>query len=463
MVNKKIQNGNTDKQIERVYQKICKEKAIENYHQKKFYNRIFSPIVLIWCMIYQRISTDHTCDKVVEKMHEGAFNHIDKSPGKKKLSERFQSNSTASYCKARKRIPIEMLEEVMEKTVSYAQCLPVNTFSWLDRKVQLLDGSTLRLRPYPELVRHYGQHKTVKKYSYWVIMRIVCLFCLQSGIVTSVSEGPLKKSENKLAKNCLSVLSPGEICIGDRGFGIFSMVQAVKNYHGEVLFRLSGLRARKLYREMLYPGADIPIVWYPSKKDKLFPDMSTNPVQGRLIYVRLEDAGKGSQDLYLFTTLLDKEKYTKERLIDLYGLRWHIELDLRHIKRTLDMQLLESKTVDLVRKELIAGMIAHNLIRLFMIMSASQQNFSVLKLSFAKCRRRVKAFLFQCWNNPILFSMELKKLLYNISKCKLPNPTRPRIEPRWVRPREKTFPEFWEPRPLARNYYIYKRFLSTVF
>ena len=59
--------------------------------------------------------------------------------------------------------------------------------------------------------------------------------------------------------------------------------------------------------------------------------------------------------MYLFTTLLDAEPYTVEKLVELYGLRWHVELNLCYVKDTLDMALLAGKSVDIVRKELHAG------------------------------------------------------------------------------------------------------------
>jgi hypothetical protein len=269
-------------------------------------------------------------------------------------------------------------------------------------------------------------------------------------------------SEQTLGENCIWFLSPGDICVGDRGFGMFRIVQAVRHYQGDALFRLSRPRALKLVKGSLYPGYDIDVVWSPSKKDTLNPGMSVDPIPGRLIYVRLERPGFRSQDLYLFTTLLDREHYTRDRLIQLYGLRWHVELDLRYVKRTLDLYLLESKSVDIVRKELLTGMIAYNLVRTFMLLSANQTGYSALALSFSMSLRRVFSFVFEDW--PITSNIQscFMRLLLRISKCKLPIRPDPRIEPRWVRPRDKTFPEFWTPRPEARSCYVHHRLTLAV-
>lgn len=465
MISDPLHNHNNLGKAESAFEKVFTadpSKTIQPYKTHKTYHRIFIPFIVIWCMIFQRLNHDHSCDAVVSKLRAGGFDQLDQDPHKAKLSQRCRSESSAAYCKGRKRLPIEFMEHALEQSVEYAQSISVKTLDWLDRKVYLLDGSTLLLRPTPELVKHFGQHTTVKKLRYWVVMRMVCIFCLQNGVVASMKEGPLSTSEQALAEKCVLVLSPGDICVGDRGFGMFRIVQAVRHYHGEALVRLSRLRARKLFKEQLYPGYDISVVWTHSKKDTLNPGMSADPIPGRLIYVRLERPGFRSQDLYLFTTLLDRDHYTRERLVELYGLRWHVELDLRYVKRTLDLYLLESKSVDIVRKELLAGMIAYNLVRTFMLLSANQIGCRVLTLSFTMSLKRVFIFVFNDWPKTSEANSCLKKLLYRIAQCKLPARPKPRIEPRWVRPRDMTFPDFWVPRSLARSRYILHRLTLAV-
>lgn len=92
------------------------------------------------------------------------------------------------------------------------------------------------------------------------------------------------------------------------------------------------------------------------------PRLSVEPIAGRLIYVRVERPGFRPVDLYLFTTLLDASRYTIAQLVELYGLRWHVELDIRYVKDTLDMGLLTGQSPDIVCKEFDCGLLAYNLI-----------------------------------------------------------------------------------------------------
>ena len=51
-----------------------------------------------------------------------------------------------------------------------------------------------------------------------------------------------------------------------------------------------------------------------------------------------------TKQVTLVTTLLDAIEYPIKELIDLYDLRWQVEINLAHLKTTLGMEQLRSKT-----------------------------------------------------------------------------------------------------------------------
>ena len=67
--------------------------------------------------------------------------------------------------------------------------------------------------------------------------------------------------------------------------------------------------------------------------------------------------------LTVATMLLDEAVYTKEDIADLYGYRWHSELDLRSIKESLNLCHVRCRTPTMVHRELWTTMLAYNLIR----------------------------------------------------------------------------------------------------
>lgn len=454
----------TDRAGESFQEVFCSNepRAVQVYKPHKSYKRLFTPLVMLWCLIFQRLNADHTCDAVVAKLRSGNFDHLEHQPGKAPLSQRCLSEINAGYCQARKRLPFEVIEEAIRSTNEWLQQMTVSFLEGIDRPVYLLDGSTVLLRPTPELERAYGRHKTVKKTSYWVVLRIVILCCLRTGGIASMKEGRLNKSELELGKACLLGQSAEGIYIADRGFGVFSIVQAVRHAGGDTIVRLSRMRAKKLFRYQLYPGVDLAVEWSHSPKDHVDLDMSLDPISGRLIYIRIERPGFRSQDLYLFTTLLDRNAFPKTDLIKLYGLRWQVELGLRHEKRTLDLYLLEGKSVEIIRKELAAGLLAYNLLRIFMVLASQQAACSPIELSVNQCLRRVSDFLFDEFPIPSHRHEAFTYLILRLSMCRLLIRIQSRIEPRWIRPRDKSFSEFWEDRNAARIRYLQRLLENAV-
>ena len=62
----------------------------------------------------------------------------------------------------------------------------------------------------------------------------------------------------------------------------------------------------------------------------------------------------------MVTTLLDAKRYTAWQLTQLYGLRWQAaEVNLRHLKTTLKMEMLTAKTPAMVRKEIWTHLFAY--------------------------------------------------------------------------------------------------------
>jgi hypothetical protein len=286
------------------------------------------------------------------------------------------------------------------------------------------------------LVAHYGQRSNQTGPLYWIVMRVVVNFCLHSGALQAVAEGPLTTSEQDLARVVLSQAAPGSVQVGDRNFGVFKIVQVAHHAGTWVVLRLTKTRARQLARTTRQQGGDIAVCWAPSTQDHVYPDLPATPLAGRLITMTLERDGFRPEVLYLFTTLLNAQRYPPEALVELYGWRWHVELDLRYVKDTLDMALLHAKLVDTVRKELWAGLLAYNLIRACMLRAAQMAHCAPLTLSFAACWRRIaEALLHACATT----GRRWQRLLQRLGRCRIARQPAYRIEPRATRRRPLSY------------------------
>ena len=72
----------------------------------------------------------------------------------------------------------------------------------------------------------------------------------------------------------------------------------------------------------------------------------------RELRVRVGRRGFRTRVFVVVTTLLDAILSSAHDLAELYGQRWHCELDLRSIKAALGMDVLRCRTPEMVRKEL---------------------------------------------------------------------------------------------------------------
>ena len=137
----------------------------------------------------------------------------------------------------------------------------------------------------------------------------------------------------------------------------------------------------------------------------------------------------------LVTTLLDPERYPAPALAELYRQRWRIEVNFRHLKTTMKMEVLRCRTVEGVIKELLMFALAYNLVRRVMLEAAERQRVTVERISFVDALR---------WLRTARPGTKLPKLIV------LPN--RPhRHEPRCIKRRPKGYSRMTKPRDQLRK------------
>ena len=71
--------------------------------------------------------------------------------------------------------------------------------------------------------------------------------------------------------------------------------------------------------------------------------------------------------------------------------RWEVETDLGHLKTTMHMEFLRTKSPDMIRRELWAHMLAYNLIRTLMWEAGSRHRVAPLRLSFKSAMQEMMA------------------------------------------------------------------------
>ncbi|MBC6435850.1 transposase, partial [Nostoc sp. HG1] len=171
----------------------------------------------------------------------------------------------------------------------------------------------------------------------------------------------------------------------------------------------------------------------------------------REIYYYIVIPGFRTEQVSLITTLLDQATYSTLEIVGLYGKRWDVELDLRHLKTTLGMDVLRCKTPSMVRKEIYVYLLAYNLLRSLMWSAGTSYGTPPLRLSLQGTRHHLINFI-----PKLLAASDQKRLrLYHTLLKVIAHkavPDRPaRNEPRVRKRRPKAYPLMTKPRHELRK------------
>jgi hypothetical protein len=132
----------------------------------------------------------------------------------------------------------------------------------------------------------------------------------------------------------------------------------------------------------------------------------------------------------LVTTLLDRRRYPAHAIARVYEQRWRVETNLAHLKTTMGMDVLKSRTAEGVRKEILVFALAYNLVRRVMRAAADRQGVAVDRVSFVDALR---------WLRQAKIAEALPPLVVH--------PHRPgRFDPRVKKRRPKPYPRMTRPR-----------------
>jgi hypothetical protein len=417
---------------------------------------------VLWCLIVQRLSADHTADALLSHLHSGAADALDPSDlHPQPLSQRLISESTSAYSQGRERLPLALLKAASRLVVQTVQVWLADTPTpprWKGHAVRLLDGTTFRLAPTPDLVTTYGQARNQHGDGYWVIVRSVASFCLFTQQCCGLAEDRPTSSESALTRTVLEADPPNTVFVGDCNFGVYRVAQVAQALHQHVVLRRQARQARALLRANGYSGPltsglDWPVCWECGPDTQVDPTLPSDGLPGRLIFVRLTKPGFRPIDLYLFTSLTDSSTYPVADLVALYGLRWQVEIDYRHIKTSLAMEEFTAQTAEMFRKELVAGLLTYNLICATLVQAAQRAQLAPNRLSFVRVLRRVRDALLSGVPAWVLHTGQLATyLLERLARCRLAHqPLKIAHEPRKVRRRPQVFPALKGDRNRARQ------------
>ncbi|WP_223278674.1 IS4 family transposase, partial [Nostoc sp. 'Peltigera membranacea cyanobiont' 232] len=363
------------------------EQALEEL-KIRYYRRLFDPIVTIWAFLSQVLDTDKSCHNTVSQV-------ISYLAGQE---EELPSTDTSAYCQARSRLPETLLEKLFRETGQNLEQKVTTEYLWCGRNVKVIDGSTVSMPDTLENQKAYPQPSTQASGCGFPIAKIGVIFSLATGAAIAICIDVLNTHDIKLARNLYKFLNPLDILLGDRAFCAYADLISIKNLNCDAVFRKHQARKTTMRKGKIIGSSDKLVTWYKPKrcpqglsKDEFNALPSTITV--REIYYYIVVPGFRTERVSLITTLLDTTAYSTLDIVGLYGQRWDVELDLRHLKTTLGMDILRCKTPSMVRKEIYVYLLAYNLLRGLMWSAGTSYTTPPLRLSLQGTRHHLNNFI----------------------------------------------------------------------
>jgi hypothetical protein len=409
--------------------------------------RIYGLPRTFWCWLWQMLNHNASCREVVRQVQ--ALCALQGGPP--------VDEDTGGYCQARTRLPQPLLEKaLMASAHTAAQRAPALSLLG-GRPLKVVDGSGLRLPDTPANQRHFPQPANQKPGCGFPVLKLVVLFCLSSGALLARATGSLWDSEAWLLHRLGGALQPGDIVVGDRGFGNFVIVAWLACLGVDFLGRVSTNSRRVDFRQGRRLGRYDRLVrwrkgprqgrWLSAAEWAALPET----LEVRLMHTQVRQRGFRTREITLVTTLLDPQRYPAAELLAAYARRWRLELCLDNLKTTLGLEVLKCLSPALVQKELLAGLIAHNLLRCVMAEAARTHATPLERVSFKGALDALRQFHHAlCQTRCARRKKELwAMLLLTLARDLVPE--RPgRREPRAVK-RQPKYPHLSHPRRQLRD------------
>lgn len=354
---------------------------------------IYTALVTVWLLVYQRLHAGRSLADAVAELVQCDPSLL---PHNRRLVEGTLSSNTGAYSRARTRLKPEVTDWLAQHV--FDTIIAATPPSLGDRRVFLLDGTTITLAPTAALKAAYPPATNQHGVSVWPVAHLLVAHELASGCAILPELGPKfgveAMSEMQLTKALLPRIPVHSVLLADRAFGVFAVAYAAQQAQHDVVFRLTEVRFRALQRQAKLLDDEgtsrrWQLNWTPSARER---KRHTELPRDASVSVWLHELViSPTLTLWLVTTLDAKASV----LDQLYRRRIDVETDIRELKVTLRTEELRATTVAMLRKELATSLVAYNLVVQVRQLAAQVVQVPSRRLSYTGVLGAVKIVLFE--------------------------------------------------------------------
>jgi hypothetical protein len=316
-----------------------------------------------------------------------------------------------------------------------------------------VDGTCMSMSDESELVEYFGRWNSKHGMSRFPIGRLLLAFNLKTFVTVHHETGGHGMDETELLKKMLPQLQIGDVLVGDRHFAGANLYAEYQKAGVGFITRVhQKLRIERLEVVASYDDKDFVVKMLVGagyrKKDPALPEF----ILVRIIKTQAKIRGR-KENFWIATSLLDAALYPADEIRNWYKKRWKVEGLIEELKIWVGADVLRSKTVEGISKEIYARIASLNLVHWLILKTAQKYDQAPNCISFSATLRltvaqSLKMSTAPAWQLPVLY----EELLDHIARSVVPH--RPdRIEPRMTKRKPKDYPTLKVSRSEWRHLY----------
>jgi hypothetical protein len=413
-------------------------------------NTVYSTAIVVWAFLAQalRDGKEASCQAAVAGIVAWRLQRGLAPP----------TADTGDYCRARAKLSEVALRQLAVQTAEELQQQAQPDWLWKGRHAKLVDGFTFTMPDTSENQNEYPQNPAQDEGVGFPIARCVAILSLATAGVMNLAIGPYsgkETGETALLRELLESFDEGDLFVADRFYCSFMMLALLLARGVDGCVRMHQRRHVDFRRGRRLGKYDHLIEWQKPQRPKWM-DKTTYAAIPEVLVLReirfqVTEPGRRVRSLTIVTTLVDPDEYSKEDIAELYGFRWHSELDIRSIKQTLGLDHVRCMSPSMVRKELWTTLLAYNLIRTTAAAAALLHGKQPRQISFTgTCQHVLSTWMLLSTGVCSDAMLLCGTMLARIASCEVAD--RPgRIEPRVLKRRRHGYPLMQHPRNQLRQ------------
>jgi putative transposase len=419
----------------------------EGVHFADTPNAVYTPAVTLWAFLNQCLSDTTSCVAAVARVIVLLAS----------LSRPPCSAATGAYCLARAKLPVRFLQRLTYHAGEALEEQAEPGWLWHGRHVKLVDGTCLSAPDTAANQAVYPQSRQQRRGLGFPVIRLVVLLTFATAALVGAAFGPgrgKETGETALLRTLLEQVFAGDVVVADRYQCSYAQIALLLEQGADVAFRLHQCRHSDFRRGRRLGREDHVVQWTRPRRPTWMTEeqyqLLPATLELREVRVTIATPGTRTRVLTVVTSLLDPQDYSRDDVADLDHQRWHVELDIRNIKQTLHMEILNCQTPEMLAKEIWVHLLGYNLVRQALAAASRECGVSPRQLSFAGGVQTLTAFrwLLQCSEGAAL-ARACRVLFVAIGTHRVGD--RPdRVEPRRVKRRQQLYPLLNQTREEAR-------------